>query len=56
MAAISLNRSTNNWWSGVWLLVRRELRDTFRDWRMITPIVLLTLLFRGLFTPGSSDD
>lgn len=26
-------------------LVRREIRDTMRDWRMVVPIVILTLLF-----------
>jgi uncharacterized membrane protein SpoIIM required for sporulation len=32
------------------MIVRRELRDTFRDWRMVTPIVLLTLFFPVLMT------
>ena len=51
MAAITLNRRRGvNWFSGMWLIVRRELRDTFRDWRMITPIVLLTLFFPVLMT------
>jgi uncharacterized membrane protein SpoIIM required for sporulation/ABC-type transport system involved in multi-copper enzyme maturation permease subunit len=50
MAAISIKQSTGGWWSGMWLLVRRELRDTFRDWRMITPIVLLTLIFPVIMT------
>ncbi len=51
MAAITLNHQRGvNWFSGMWLIVRRELRDTFRDWRMITPIVLLTLFFPVLMT------
>jgi uncharacterized membrane protein SpoIIM required for sporulation/ABC-type transport system involved in multi-copper enzyme maturation permease subunit len=50
MAAITANRSGVSWFSGMWLIVRRELRDTFRDWRMITPIVLLTLFFPILMT------
>ncbi len=50
MAAISVNRSAGNWWGGMWLIVRRELRDTFRDWRMITPIVTLTLIFPIIMT------
>lgn len=29
----------------VWLLARRELRDQFRDWRVITPMVILVLCF-----------
>jgi uncharacterized membrane protein SpoIIM required for sporulation/ABC-type transport system involved in multi-copper enzyme maturation permease subunit len=44
------SRSGVSWLGGMWLIVRRELRDTFRDWRMITPIVLLTLFFPVLMT------
>lgn len=29
----------------VWLLARRELRDQLRDWRILTPLVILTLGF-----------
>jgi uncharacterized membrane protein SpoIIM required for sporulation/ABC-type transport system involved in multi-copper enzyme maturation permease subunit len=50
MAAITFNERGVNWFSGMWLIVRRELRDTFRDWRMVTPIVLLTLFFPILMT------
>ncbi|MBN1659389.1 MAG: stage II sporulation protein M [Anaerolineae bacterium] len=32
----------------VWAIARRELRDTLRDWRIIFPIVGLTLLFPWL--------
>jgi uncharacterized membrane protein SpoIIM required for sporulation/ABC-type transport system involved in multi-copper enzyme maturation permease subunit len=28
-----------------WIIARRELRDTLRDWRIITPIVILTMIF-----------
>jgi uncharacterized membrane protein SpoIIM required for sporulation/ABC-type transport system involved in multi-copper enzyme maturation permease subunit len=31
-----------------WIITRREVRDQFRDWRIITPIVVLTVLFPGL--------
>ena len=31
-----------------WLIARRELRDTLRDWRIIAPILILTLLFPWL--------
>ncbi len=36
------------------IVTRREVRDSFRDWRIIIPIVLLTLFFPGLmnFTAG----
>jgi uncharacterized membrane protein SpoIIM required for sporulation/ABC-type transport system involved in multi-copper enzyme maturation permease subunit len=29
----------------VWVLTRREIRDTMRDWRLVVPITLLTLVF-----------
>jgi uncharacterized membrane protein SpoIIM required for sporulation/ABC-type transport system involved in multi-copper enzyme maturation permease subunit len=31
--------------SMVWVITRREIRDTVRDWRLVVPIVLLTLVF-----------
>jgi uncharacterized membrane protein SpoIIM required for sporulation len=31
-----------------WIIARRELRDTFRDWRIILPILVLTLGFPWL--------
>ncbi len=33
-----------------WIVARREMRDTLRDWRILTPILLLTLLFPWLMT------
>ena len=50
MAAITAKSSGISWWGGVSMIVRRELRDTLRDWRMVTPIVLLTLFFPVLMT------
>ncbi|HSJ52533.1 MAG TPA: stage II sporulation protein M [Anaerolineae bacterium] len=32
----------------VWTVARRELRDTLRDWRIVTPILVLTLVFPWL--------
>jgi len=32
------------------LITRREVRDSFRDWRIIIPIILLTLVFPALAT------
>ncbi len=32
------------------IVTRREVRDSFRDWRIIIPIVILTLVFPGLAT------
>jgi uncharacterized membrane protein SpoIIM required for sporulation/ABC-type transport system involved in multi-copper enzyme maturation permease subunit len=31
--------------AGAWILARREIRDQFRDWRILTPIIALTLFF-----------
>ena len=28
-----------------WVIANREIRDQFRDWRIIFPIVFLTLFF-----------
>lgn len=30
---------------GAWLVVQREVRDQLRDWRILTPIIILTLFF-----------
>jgi ABC-type transport system involved in multi-copper enzyme maturation permease subunit len=34
-----------NWFSPVWLVTKRELRDQLRDWRILFPLLLLTILF-----------
>jgi uncharacterized membrane protein SpoIIM required for sporulation len=31
--------------NGAWIVARREIRDQFRDWRILAPIILLTLFF-----------
>lgn len=31
-----------------WIIARRELRDTARDWRIVTPVAVLTLIFPWL--------
>jgi hypothetical protein len=31
-----------------WIIARRELRDTLRDWRILTPIIVLSLIFPWL--------
>jgi uncharacterized membrane protein SpoIIM required for sporulation len=45
---------TRHDWYMSMVLARREVKDTFRDWRILTPIILLTLLFPALmnFTAG----
>lgn len=38
----------NSWWitlSNALVITRREVRDSFRDWRIIAPIILLTFFF-----------
>jgi uncharacterized membrane protein SpoIIM required for sporulation len=32
-------------WLPVWIVARRELRDQLRDWRILLPLVILTLFF-----------
>jgi hypothetical protein len=41
-----------------WIIARRELKDQFRDWRIIIPLVLLALVFPGLvdFAAGQLVD
>jgi hypothetical protein len=41
-----------------WIVARRELKDQFRDWRIIIPLVLLALVFPGLvdFAAGQLVD
>ncbi len=33
------------WFTPVWLVTKRELRDQFRDWRILFPLILLTIVF-----------
>lgn len=33
------------WFAPVWLVTKRELRDQFRDWRILFPLAVLTILF-----------
>jgi len=39
--------------SPVWLLAQRELRDQFRDWRILFPLIVLTLCFPPLMNAGA---
>jgi uncharacterized membrane protein SpoIIM required for sporulation len=47
-----------SWIAGALTVTRRELRDTMRDWRIVIPIVLLTLVFPVImnFTAGAAQD
>lgn len=42
----------------VWLVARRELRDQFRDWRILFPMIVLTIFFPFLmnYTAGQAVD
>jgi len=43
---------------GAWIIARREIRDQLRDWRILVPIILLTLFFPALmnFTARQAMD
>ena len=34
-----------NWFAPVWFVTKRELRDQLRDWRILFPLIVLTLIF-----------
>jgi len=34
-----------DWFAPVWLVTKRELRDQLRDWRILFPLILLTIIF-----------
>ena len=40
----SLSRTLSN----ALIITRREVRDSFRDWRIVAPIIILTLVFPSL--------
>lgn len=41
--------------SPVWLIARRELRDHFRDWRILAPLLILMLIFPLLMKSFASS-
>ncbi len=43
---------------GAWIIAHREIRDQLRDWRILVPIIALTLFFPGLmnFTARQAMD
>jgi ABC-type transport system involved in multi-copper enzyme maturation permease subunit len=46
-----------SWWQtfqNAWTITRRELVDSFRDWRIIIPIFMLTLVFPLLANLGTT--
>src|SRR5512136_131994 len=58
MATIPFVHRQRTWFDAGSVLLRRELIDTLRDWRIIVPIVLLTLFFPFLMnlTAGLASD
>ncbi|MBI3241734.1 MAG: stage II sporulation protein M [Chloroflexi bacterium] len=52
MAAGTLSRSD---FSRAFVIARREIRDGFRDWRIIAPILVLTLFFPALMNFTASQ-
>ena len=47
-AARPLPQSLHSSLKMAWIIARRELRDTLKDWRIIMPILILTLVFPWL--------
>ena len=45
MATITFVQKPRTWFSEAGVLLRRELIDTLRDWRIVVPIFMLTLFF-----------
>jgi uncharacterized membrane protein SpoIIM required for sporulation/ABC-type transport system involved in multi-copper enzyme maturation permease subunit len=45
-----VNTLQNTWWnlSRALIVTKREVRDIFRDWRIIAPIVILTCIFPSI--------
>lgn len=45
----------NTWWnlSRALIVTRREVRDIFRDWRIIAPIAILTVIFPSIANWGA---
>jgi len=41
-------------WYPAWVVMRREIKDTLRDWRIVVPIVLLVVVFPFLATVTAS--
>jgi len=58
MAAITFGQRQRTWLNEALVLLRRELVDTLRDWRILMPIIVLTLFFPFLMniTAGLAAD
>lgn len=58
MTAITLGQRQRTWLSEAFVLLQRELIDTLRDWRIVVPIIVLTLFFPFLMnlTAGLAAD
>jgi len=58
MATLAFGQRQKIWFSETLVLLRRELVDTLRDWRIVLPIILLTLFFPFLMniTAGLAAD
>ena len=54
MATIAFGQKQRTWFSEASVLLRRELVDTLRDWRIILPIFSLTLFFPFLMNVTAS--
>ena len=45
MATQTLSRYRRGTLASAMVITRREMRDSLRDWRIVTPIIILTLIF-----------
>jgi len=50
----SLPRVERNWLATAMIITRREVKDSLRDWRIMTPIFILTLIFPALLDVTAS--
>ena len=56
MVADASAGESQSWREGlscVWVVTMREIRDTLRDWRLVAPILLLTLVFPIILNFGA---
>lgn len=45
MAVHAVPRVKRNTFTNAWVITRREMIDSLRDWRILAPIIILTLIF-----------
>ena len=56
MAVQPIPRKERGTLSAALVITRRELRDNLKDWRIVTPVILLTLIFPFLMDGFSTHN